>query len=118
MPTAATYDIVIRQGNTLRRTFRFLNDDGTPVDLTGSVLRFRVELGSRTGNFIAKATPVQLLMPDPASGELTLTIPPVETAQITLGRTNRYEIERRVGSDETTILSGFLVGIRGVNDNA
>lgn len=49
MPQAASYDIVIRQGNTLRRTFRFLNEDGTPINLTGSVMRFRVELGSRTG---------------------------------------------------------------------
>lgn len=118
MPTAASYDINVRQGNTLRRTFRFLNEDGTPVNLTGSVMRFRVELGYRTGKFIAKATPAQLSMPEPETGEVTLTMTPSETAQLTPGRTNRYEIERRAGPDETTILAGFLVGIRGVNDNA
>jgi hypothetical protein len=118
MANAASYDITIRQGNTLRRTFRFLTEEGEPVDLSGSALRFRVELGSRTGEFVTKASPVQLSMPTPTNGEVTLTLTPDETIRLEPGRVNKYEIERRIGPDEYTLLTGFLVGVRGVNDNA
>lgn len=118
MPTAASYDINVRQGNSLTISFRFKDESGDPVDLTGSAIRFRVELGSRTGEFIGKSTPVQLAMPSPVTGEITLSLSPDETKRLTPGRTNRYEIERRIGGNETTLIAGYIVGIRGVNDNA
>lgn len=117
MPTAATYDINARQGNTLRVSFRFKDENGDAVDLTGSLIRFRVELGSRTGEFIGKSSPVQLQMPTPTNGEITLVLSAEETTRLTPGRTNRYEIERRNGGEETTLVAGYVVGIRGVNDN-
>ena len=118
MPTAANYSFEARQGNTLRLGFRFKSEDGVAIDLTGSLIRFRVELGTGTGEFIAKSTPSDLQMPDPTTGEVTLVMSPNETDRLKPGRNNRYEIERQIDGEETTLVTGFIIGIRGVNDNA
>lgn len=107
----------LRRGNTYERLFRFKDGAGNPVDLTGSEIVFVAETATST---IRKTTADNsLLMPTPAMGEVTLKLPPAETRLFAVGRLrSRYEIERRIGGDEFTILSGNLIVLQGVNDDA
>jgi hypothetical protein len=117
MPDAAAYDIPVRQGNTLQRTFAFQDEDGDAIDLTGSVVAFRAETGEGA-TFITKTTPSSgLSMATPTNGQVTLILTPAETAQFATGRVNRYEIERRVSGNESTLVAGFIDTTEGVNDN-
>ena len=115
---AASYDLTgLRRGNSFRRVFRFRDADGDLVDLTGSVLVFVAEAGTAR---VRKSTEDgTLAMPDPAVGEVTLNLTPAETRLFPVGRLRaRYEIERRVGDEETTLVSGFLAVMDGINDDS
>ena len=114
---AASYDLTgLRRGNSFRRIFRFKDSDGYPVDLAGSTLTF-VAVGD--GATIRKFTgDGSLMMPDPASGEITLHLTPAETRLLPVGRLKtRYEIERRIGDEETTLVSGCITVMDGINDD-
>ena len=114
---ATSYDLTgLRRGNSFRRTFRFKDGDGDPVDLTGSVMTF---VAAGDGVTIRKSTgDGSLIMPDPASGEITLHLAPAETRQLPVGRLRtRYEIERRIGTEETTLVSGCITVMDGINDD-
>lgn len=114
----ATHDLTgLRRGNSFRRTFRFKDGAGDPVDLTGSVLVFVVEAGSA---MIRKSTDDgTLAMPDPAAGEITLQLTPAETRQLPVGRLkSRYEIERQTATEETTLVAGCLIVMDGINDDS
>ena len=106
----------LRRGNTFERVFRFKDGDGNPVDLTGSEIVFVAETTTST---IRKTTADSTLqMPMPATGEVTLKLTPEETRLFAVGRLrSRYEIERRIGGDEFTIVSGCLIVVQGVNDD-
>jgi hypothetical protein len=106
----------VRRGNTYERLFLFKDGAGNPVDLTGSEIVFISETGAST---IRKTTADgSLQMPSPATGEVTLKLTPEETRLFAVGKLrSRYEIERRIGGDEFTILSGCLIVIQGVNDD-
>jgi hypothetical protein len=117
MPDAAAYDIDVRQGNSLERTFIFQDENGDAFNLTGSVIAFRAETGEGE-TFIDKTTPSNSFsMPTPTTGTVTLTLTAAETARFATGRTNRYEIERRIGGTEETLVAGFIIAIEGVNAN-
>jgi hypothetical protein len=107
----------LRRGNTYERLFRFKDGDGNPVDLTGSEIVFIAETVTST---IRKSTADGALqMPMPTMGEVTLKLTPEETRLFAVGKLrSRYEIERRIGGDEFTILSGCLIVVQGVNDDA
>lgn len=106
----------IRRGNSYERLFRFRDGAGNPVDLTGSEIIFIAET---TASTLRKATEDgSLRMPAPANGEVTLKLTPAETRLFAVGKLrSRYEIERRVGGDEFTILSGCLIVVQGLNDD-
>ena len=113
----ASYDLTgLRRGNSFRRTFRFKDGDGAPVDLMGSTLTF---VAAGNGATIRKSTgDGSLLMPDPTSGEITLHLTPAETRLLPVGRLKtRYEIERRIGTEETTLVSGCITVMDGINDD-
>lgn len=113
----ATYDLKdIRRGNSFERTFRFKDSDGNPIDLTGSVLVFSVTSGSTV---IRKSTyDGSLLMPTPSNGQITVKLTPSETRQFAVGKLrNRYEIERQIAGDETTLVSGCIIVAQGINDD-
>ncbi len=107
----------LRRGNSFRRTLRFKNGAGDAIDLTGSILTFVV---AGDGAVIRKSTgDGTLLMPDPASGEITLQLTPAETRLLPVGRIKtRYEIERRIGTEETTLVSGCITVMDGINDDS
>ena len=106
----------LRRGNSFRRTFRFKDGGGDPLDLTGSVMTF---VAAGDGATIRRSTgDGSLLMPDPASGEVMLYLTPAETRLLPVGRLKtRYEIERRIGTEETTLVSGCITVMDGINDD-
>ena len=107
----------LRRGNSCERLFRFKDGAGNPVDLTGSEIIFIAETAT---SIIRKTTADNSLqMPSPANGEVTLKLRPAETRLLAVGRLrSRYEIERRIGEEQLTILSGSLIVVQGVNDDA
>jgi hypothetical protein len=112
----ATFNLTgVRRGNSYERLFRFKDGAGELVDLTGSEIVFIAETATST---IRKATAGGLLMPVPASGEVTLKLTPEETRLFAVGRLrSRYEIERRIGDIEETLVSGCLIVEEGLNDD-
>ena len=113
----AAHDLTgLRRGNSFRRVFRFKDSDGEAVDLTGSVLMFVVEAGAvRLVKSTADGT---FAMLDPASGEVVLSLTPAETRLLPAGRLRtRYEIERRIGDEETTLAAGCITVMDGINDD-
>ena len=90
---------------------------GEPVDLTGSVLVFVAEAGPiRLVKSTADGT---LAMPAPTTGELMLSLTPAETRLLPVGRLKtRYEIECRIGTEETTLVSGCITVMDGINDDS
>ena len=106
----------LRRGNSFHRTFRFKDTDGDPVDLTGSIVVFVVEAGAvRLVKTTADGT---FAMPDPATGEVVLSLSPAETRLLPAGRLRtRYEIERRIGDEETTLAAGCITVMDGINDD-
>ena len=115
---AASYDLTgFRRGNNFRRTFRFKDAAGGPVDLTGSVLVFVAEAG--TVRVMKSTEDGSLAMPNPAAGEIALNLTPAETRLFPVGRLRaRYEIERRIEGDETTLVSGCITVMDGINDDS
>jgi len=115
---SASYDLTgLRRGNSFRRTFRFKDTGGDPIDLSGSALIFVAEAGSVR---VRKSTEDgSLAMPDPAAGEITLNLAPAETRQFPVGRLRaRYEIERRIEGEETTLVYGCITVMDGINDDS
>ena len=115
---AASYDLLgLRRGNSFRRIFRFKDGVGDPVDLNGSVLVFVAEAG--LVRLVKSTADGSLAMPDPAAGEITLNLTPAETRQFPAGRLRaRYEIERRIEGEETTLVSGYIAVMDGINDDS
>ncbi len=115
---AASYDLTgLRRGNSFRRTFRFKDADGDLVDLTGSVLLFVAE--AETARIRKSTEDGSLAMPDPAAGQITLNLTPAETRLFPVGRLRaRYEIERRIEGEETTLVSGCIAVMDGINDDS
>jgi len=106
----------LRRGNTYERLIRFKDGAGNPVDLTGSEIIFIAE--TTTSSLRKTTADNSLQMPTPTTGEVTLKLTPAETRLLAVGRLrSRYEIERRVGGDEFTIMSGCLIVVQGVNDD-
>lgn len=114
MPTK--YDIDVWRGNTLSRTFRLKNADGSLLDLTGSEFVFRAISG--TAELIRKETPsAEISVPTPENGEVLLALAPADTRLLPDGKTARYELERRISATQTTILYGYLNVASWANDD-
>lgn len=109
-------DLCIRQGNDESWDFKFksYDDDGTliPFDLTGSTLFFRAEKAD--GTYLSKT----LTPATPANGEVTLSITVAESRLFTVGRSNRWELERHIDSTEKTLAQGYMIVREGINEDA
>ena len=115
---AASYDLTgLRRGNSFQRIFRFKDAEGDPVDLTGSVLVFVAEAGAV--RIVKLTSDGSLTMSAPTTGEIMLSLTPAETRLLPVGRLKtRHEIERRIGTEETTLVSGCITVMDGINDDS
>jgi hypothetical protein len=110
--TAITARLTFVRGNTEERVFRFLGrrDPRTPLDLTGSELVFRAEHPRGTLRRV-------LMLDRPEAGEAALRLEPAETRSLPPGTFTAFEIERRIGGRQTTLLIGLIRTMGGVNDD-
>lgn len=90
-----------------------LKSDGTPENLTGSNVVFRVVNDSGV-ELIRKDTSVDVVV-DALAGKVTIPITVAESR--VLPQMSRYEIEQRLGTSQRTRLRGRLVATGGVNDD-
>lgn len=107
---AGTYDISCEQGATFLRTFRWLDESETPVDLTG----FSAEMHVRT-NHKATTTIVELSTTQgtitlvPAEGRIQLSLSAAETTALPVGR-GVYDLELiSSGGIVTRLLEGKFI---------
>ncbi|MHB2205059.1 hypothetical protein [Methylobacterium sp. CM6257] len=110
-------DITIRRGtNKPDRAWRFQNKDGTVFDGTGSEFVLTISRGSKV--LIRKDTSAGGgLSYDVDAGRLLWVRTLAESRLIPLGRVAQYEIERRIASNQSTILSGFVIGEGSISDD-
>ena len=106
------------QGNSFALDLRLATIDGntkTPVDLTGSEIVFRAVW---TGGSVRKSSTDNdgLEITDAEDGRIRLSLTVSETRALPLGEV-RYEIERRIGDEQTTILYGMLKTHGWANDD-
>lgn len=108
----ARKDLSIWKGNTFSMPIRLKTVTGgtaTPVNVTGSTLVFRVVWPG--GSFEKDLT-----LTNAALGEASLSLSVAETRGLPTGR-NRYEIERRAGADQTTLIYGEVVASEWANND-
>lgn len=107
----ANYDLSIWKGNDFNVDFTFKND-ASGFDLTGSELIFRA---TWKGNGELRQ---ELDITDAEAGEASLTLTYSQTRTLPSNKAVSYEIERRIGGLETTVLYGAVTVEGGVNDDA
>lgn len=113
--SAGSFDFTIKRGNSGSILFRCKNGDDA-FDLSGSEMVFRA---THRGIEVLRKTTADdgLLMPSPTSGEVTLAYDFEESRLFSVGRLNRYELERRIDGNERTLIEGYITGEDGVNDD-
>jgi hypothetical protein len=106
-------DTAIR-GNTFIRQYECKTLSGTPIDLTGYVVRWRAVYGDHT---LEKSTAEgNLTVSSPSTGVINLSLTPEETRLIPAGENMKYEMEIVAPDNmQRTILWGDLVGRGGVS---
>lgn len=110
------YDLDVWIGNTTTLRFDFLAEDEVPFDLTGSELVLTI---ISDGSGIRKSSATgDILIPTPEDGTASLTITVAESRNLIarLGPA-RYEIERRIGDTQRTLLYGEVRLKGGINDD-
>lgn len=117
---------IVQGGNDPPIAWQFLDedipDDQPPApdeifDLTGSTLYLTVYRGKKTfAEIDTAADPAELVM-DTVQGKLTWTPPLETTRELPLGRIAQYEIERRIGTTQGQLISGFVVVKEGRNSD-
>lgn len=107
-------DITVRQGNTHPMfIWEFFQDETTPLDLSGSELVFKTSHGLRLSTDTAPG-----FVLSPVAGRVTWTPTLAESRGIPSGRVVKYEIERRAVGEQRTLVSGYIIGVLGINDDA
>jgi hypothetical protein len=110
-------DFMIWRGNSYAMArWQFLQDAETPLDLTGSEMVMRATWSGGSVR-LTTASAANLVM-DAEEGTLTWTPSITESRSIPEGRVAKYEIERRIGGEQRTLVQGYFVGVGGVNDDA
>lgn len=92
-----SYDFVIRQGFDKTVRFRAIGG-GTPINLTGSVIRFNCSLDG----FDQDATITNAL-----AGEFDVVFPKAITADLTQRRV-KYEVSRIIGDTNSPLFIGSI----------
>lgn len=113
MASFAEIDLDVVRGNTASFPFQFLASTGpdVAVDLTGSTLRFV----ARTPN--GNLTAVDLTITNATQGSASLALTAAQTRSFPNGSVTEYEIERRVGGNQTTLIMGRINAVGGINDD-
>ncbi len=93
-----SYNFVIRKGFDKTVRFRALNEDGSPVDLHGSIMQFNCSLD--VFDQVAVIT-------DSAAGEFDVTFEKSTTKGLEERRV-KYEVFRLLGTNKTPLFIGSI----------
>lgn len=112
----AVVDFDLWRGSNLPPViFGLENEDGTPFPVAGSEFVLSIRWG---GGSIRKSTAVgDGFVLNETTSELAWSPTLAETRLVPLGRLSRYEVERRIGGTQDTLISGFITGKGGNNDD-
>lgn len=116
MAGPAQVNIDIWAGNTFRTKFEIKNDDNTPFDLTGSKMVFKVKSTTVDIRKASDESGSGLEITDAAAGEVELFLTVENTRAMPAGK-HKYELERWIGIDQTSLLYGELIVTVWVNDD-
>ena len=111
MAAPANYDMTIWKGNDVEFQFHFM-DGSANFDLTGSTLIWRATWAG-SGELRQ-----ELDIDSATGGTATLSLTHTQTRTLSSSKVVSYEIERRIGGAETTLLYGTVTVSGGVNDDA
>ena len=88
----AKEDLIIRRGDTTTIVVTLLAD-GTPQNITGYSAKFMAKRDyTSTAAAITKTTPSGIELTNPTAGELTITLAPADTEDLSPG-THYYDLE-------------------------
>lgn len=112
----ASADIVIRRGTTKPDIAWRLGSDANPFDGTGSTFVLTIRSG---GNSIVLSTaePASGLTYDNDTRLLLWRRTLADSRKISAGRVGRYEVERRIGGEQSTIVEGAVTGKDSISDD-
>lgn len=116
----AQWALAVWRGNSLDQKFRFKTRDAagveTPLDLTGSILVFRA---TQAGASLLRVdtTGGGFVITNAVGGEAELHLSVAESRLFPLGDLVRYEIERRIGGAQKTLLFGKVIASEWANDD-
>lgn len=81
------FPITIYKGISLSLPFTYKNSDGTPIDLTGKTVVFKLKFGDTVTSYttVANAQGSVVTITDPPDGEFHILITDEETASMELG---------------------------------
>lgn len=107
-------NLMVWRGNTSEFAFRLKVDADTPFDLTGSTIVMSIVY--KDGRVDLSSVDNKVLIADPSAGEFSVPISAELSRSIAPDNGQaQYEIERRIGDEQTTILYGVIRLEGGVN---
>lgn len=96
-----TDDLTIWQGDTTVFQFQLMQDEDTPLDLTGSVIVFRLQWA---GGEIERTSADGGVVLEEAEGTATITLTAEETAALSTCVRYRADLRRIIDGTETTLV--------------
>jgi hypothetical protein len=105
MDLAAVYDLVIEQGTTFSRTFRWEDSDGVAIDLGSYTLRMNIRSTKESSTTIATSegsTPTIVIVAPGGTGIFTVSISSEYTEVMDFNRAV-YDIEAYDDSDPSVV---------------
>ena len=106
------YPLTIQQGASFTRTFRYRNQDGTPIDISGYSARLAIKR-----NYKDQA-PLKVIQGpgatvDGPNGVITFHMTGVESRVVTPGP-GFYDVDLIAGDEVVRLLSGSVIVLPGV----
>ena len=108
--TPANYDMSLWKGNHESLSFHFA-DGSNDFDLTGSTLIWRA---AWSGGSLEQEMDIEA----GTGGNATLSLTFTQTRTLSTTKATSYEIERRIEGEETTLVSGCITVMDGINDDS
>lgn len=82
MGSSAKYDIILRKGRDYKQIFKFVQEDGSPVNWTGWTVKSQVRLAKRRDSDLVVKFSASI--PVPVNGEVILELTDTQTGVLSI----------------------------------